>query len=444
MNSRMVLVVVGWLTLGLLSGAATAQGDGGGRARVRTIDTRYYVLHTDLDDEAVREAVLRVTAMADEYIERTRGFSGQFNKKLPLYLFSQRDDYHAAGGPAGSSGVFMGDRLMAFAGKQVGRQTWHIIQHEGFHQFAAAVIRGNLPAWVNEGMAEYFGESVFTGDGFISGVMPPARIRRVQDGIAKERFRPLGEMMALSLKEWNAGLSIHNYDQAWSMIQFLAHGEDGRYRRLLVNYLNQMSRGTPTAQAWQQNFGEGRGFEDRWKKWWQELSPAASERLYLQAAARINTAFLARAASQKQAFADFAEFSAAILDGSLTHHPDQWLPASLHRDAIGTFRRMEWRLDTGEADTATKLPPRIVAALESGELVIGTFRLRGNRVEAVQVDFDDSAVVLAEARRLIEAGKLVEARQMLGQHVKDNPRSMHVAELRAEIQKLAQRPATRE
>ena len=35
----------------------------------------------------------------------------------------------------------------------VGSRTWHVVQHEGFHQFVFAVIRGEIPTWVNEGLA---------------------------------------------------------------------------------------------------------------------------------------------------------------------------------------------------------------------------------------------------------------------------------------------------
>ena len=59
-------------------------------------------------------------------------------------------------------------------------RTWHTVQHEGFHQFAHVVIRGDLPIWVNEGLAEYFGEAVFTGDGFVSGVIPPTAMTGIR------------------------------------------------------------------------------------------------------------------------------------------------------------------------------------------------------------------------------------------------------------------------
>jgi hypothetical protein len=54
--------------------------------------------------------------------------------------------------------MFAGDRLMAYVPAGASALGWHVVQHEGFHQFVAQVIRGDMPIWANEGLAEYFGE----------------------------------------------------------------------------------------------------------------------------------------------------------------------------------------------------------------------------------------------------------------------------------------------
>jgi len=156
-----------------LAGAAKSPPAKSGMA---TYESRYYTIHTDLGPADEKEAEIRMTKMAEEYHARTVAFSGQVTQRLPFYLFRNADDYYAAGAPAGSAGAFIvdasGERLMAIAGEQTDAQTWHVVQHEGFHQFAHAVIHGDLPMWVNEGIAEYFGEGLFTGDNFITGLVP--------------------------------------------------------------------------------------------------------------------------------------------------------------------------------------------------------------------------------------------------------------------------------
>src|SRR5690242_4319694 len=61
--------------------------------------TPYYTIRTDVDPDDVREAVLRMNKMAEEYQERTKGFSGTVRQRLQCYLFKNEADYHAAGGP---------------------------------------------------------------------------------------------------------------------------------------------------------------------------------------------------------------------------------------------------------------------------------------------------------------------------------------------------------
>ena len=138
-------------------GQPVESGDGVAEG-LTTYETPYYFMHTDLSGEAALEAAARMTKMAEEYHARTRDFSGDIREKLDFYLFKNPDDYMAAGGKPGSAGFFAGDRLLAIASNDIDGETWHVVQHEGFHQFAHAVIGGELPIWVNEGLADYFGE----------------------------------------------------------------------------------------------------------------------------------------------------------------------------------------------------------------------------------------------------------------------------------------------
>ena len=222
---------------------------------LKLYETRYYRVYTDIDPAQAREACIRMTRMAEEYHARTLEFAGDIREKLPFYLFKTADEYYAAGGLAKSAGVFNGTRLMAMADPRVGKQVWHIVQHEGFHQFVHAVIGGEIPIWVNEGMAEYFGEAIFTGDGFVVGVIPPWRLERIKKSMAtKGGFKSITAMMRLSHATWNSEMNIANYDQAWSMVHFLAHGDDGRYQEAFEKYMRLVSVGRPSEDAWNATF----------------------------------------------------------------------------------------------------------------------------------------------------------------------------------------------
>ena len=235
--------------------------------------TPYYIIHTDLTGDQLREAELRMTRMAEEYHARTHQFAGDIHSKLPFFLFTREQDYYDAGGATGTAGEFdpANNRLMAIADLGADGYPWHVIQHEGFHQFAHAVIGGELPIWVNEGMAEYFGEGLFTGDGFVTGVVPPERLAHIKQAMEDKQFRPIKEMMLLAHKDWNDEMSLTNYDQAWSMVQFLAHGENGKYQGAFVNFMRAIGRGQQWTPAWIASFGSAEGFEEKWQAYWRDL-----------------------------------------------------------------------------------------------------------------------------------------------------------------------------
>jgi hypothetical protein len=357
--------------------------------QLQTYQTPYYVISTDLSGDPLKEAVLRMTKMAEEYHARTRQFAGAINQKLPFFLFTREQDYYDAGGQPGSAGQFSAaeGRLMAVAGSRDEARSWDVIQHEGFHQFARAVIGGELPIWVNEGMAEYFGEGIFTGDGFVTGVIPPRRLVRIKQQIRDRKFRPIREMMLLAHADWNEELSIVNYDQAWSMVQFLAHGESGKYAGAFVNFMRAVGAGQAWEQAWLNAFGSAEGFEQKWKDYWQSLPEEPTLDLYAKAATATMTSALARATAQKQRFASFDEMLSAATAGRLKADERDWLPPALINDAFAASsalrkRGVSFALQPASGGTT----PRIVCTMSDRRKLTGRFKLSGGRVGEVAVD----------------------------------------------------------
>jgi hypothetical protein len=323
-----------------------------------------------------------MTKMAEEYHQRTADFSGVITKKLPFYLFKNANDYYDAGGHPGSGGVFNGKSLMAIAGEKATGGTWQVVQHEGLHQFAHAVIGGQLPTWADEGLAEYFAHALFTGDGFVAGVIPPSRLARLKTEITEKQLKSIEQMMAMSHAQWNAMLSKTNYDQGWSMVYFLVHAENGKYQKPFANFINQVGRRQPWQQAWMSNFGTDLpGFEKRWREYWLALDENPTADLYLKATTATFTSFLARANSQKQTFATFAAFAEAAESAGLKSHPDDWLPPTLISAAIKrSSREGTWAID-GPATAQ-----RIVCSVDGKPKWIGTFTLLRNRIGKIKVD----------------------------------------------------------
>jgi hypothetical protein len=396
---------------------------------MRVYETRYYTIHTDLGPDDAKEACIRMTRMFEEYRRRTQGFSGEVHRRFAFYLFQNESDYLTAGGLPHSAGIFTGDTLMAVAGQRISDRTWHVVQHEGFHQFAKAVIRGDLPTWLNEGIAEYFGEAAFTGDSFVSGLVPFDRLKRLREEISRGRLRSLDQMMHLSHDAWNRDLAFENYDQAWSMVHFLVHGDEGKYQQAMVRFIVLLGNGQQWQSAWQQTFGDSTGFEQRWRDWWMNQPPDPTSDLHTQAQAETFASYLARSAMQKQRFDDFDAFSRAALEqGVRTGQTiDDWLPPRLLTQTAERARRspVKWSLARLASDRS-----RITADCADGVRIVTTCVLQGSQPPKIHSDVDDTALVVERARALIAAGDRQTARKILQQAQNAHPRSAAIDQVR--------------
>src|SRR5688572_18976481 len=271
-------------------------------APLKAYEGKRYVLHTDLPELAAREALLRLEAAAELYQRRTEGFAGKIEGRLPVYLYGDAGDYERAGGAKGSAGVFDGQKLQVLAIRrtdgQVAMATWRVLQHEGFHQFVRAVIspRGEVPMWANEGLAEYFGEAIFTGDGFVTGLVPQERLGRVRKMLKEGGHLPLGDFLALSRDGWGGGeIDSKKYDLAWSVIHFFAHAGEARHADAFAQFMDDVSRGGEPIECFVRRIGPIKEIEKVWRAYWLGLADNPTADRYARATVAILTSFLARA-----------------------------------------------------------------------------------------------------------------------------------------------------
>src|SRR5258708_6161140 len=157
-------------------------------------------------------------------------------------------------------------------------------------------------------MAEYFAESVFTGDGMVTGVIPASRLRIIKQSLANGKFRSFREMMLLSHEKWNVSLTHANYDQAWSLAHFLMQSDKGKYQEQLAKCLALDADGKSPEEAWTGSFGSLDTFEQKWKAYWLSMPDNPTLDLYAQAVVSSLTSFLGRAYSQGQTFKNLDEF----------------------------------------------------------------------------------------------------------------------------------------
>ena len=389
-----------WLACCLSLVAGVAAGSGPGRAgqrglpeSFRQVPSQYYLVATDLPDEELGPILLRLGRMVEEYRRRTMVLSSRADdRRLPFLLFSKQKDYEQAGGAADSAGIFDGERLLAFVGKRADARSWHVIQHEAFHQYLAIRLDGQIPIWLNEGMAEYFGESAFTGDGFISGMIPPWRLQRVQESIRQHKFPPMREFLATSHEQWNKKLSLDNYDQAWSVVQYLAHGENGRNQDALVRYMQLCSRGLDPVETFGKCFGDVGGVEQSWQVYWLSQTAKQCRPQYALTAVQTACSYLGRFAAAREVIGSMDQLKERLAAGTLRQPPQNALPIDLLDEYLKWAAQMgQWNFQT--LPRAGEIEGHVTLSLEDGTKVLGRYIVRAGKVEKVEAWIENGKAV---------------------------------------------------
>ncbi|MBU6209730.1 MAG: DUF1570 domain-containing protein [Planctomycetes bacterium] len=251
--------------------------------------SRFYAIRSDLDRAVTARYAALLDTMYGEYTSRLDHLRRRQPDVLAVYMFARQQDYlntlrsRFGIDGTGSGGMFFvgpnGAGLAFFTERVPEEQVRHTIQHEGFHQVAWSFFANDLPIWVNEGMAEFFGMAEVLDDDIVIGQIDATALDSIQRAIKEGRHLPLATMLNMSHEAWGAtvrgGDARLQYDQAWSMIQFLAYGEGGKYQQGFREYLRDLNAGVPSGRAFGRAFGTDPNtvdaFEAKWKEFVQGL-----------------------------------------------------------------------------------------------------------------------------------------------------------------------------
>jgi hypothetical protein len=359
---------------------------------LETYESKYYIIHTDLPQTEAREAQLRMTRMVEQYRQLNPAAAAKLKTPLPFYLYKNIADYTKAVGVEGSGGYFDGEKLLAAVHRSengaIAPSTWQIVQHEGFHQFAHAVIGGEIPMWADEGLAEYYGQAIFTGDGFITGLIPQSRLIRTRALLLSGDAKPFAQFIVLPRDQWNAKVEMKNYDQAWSLVHFLMHGEEGKLQKPFNDFLEDIAKGESAERSYHARFDEIPDLERRYRKWWLGLPDYPSSQDYARATLSTLTSFLARAHQQNQTFANFEDFTQTLAQ-NLKQPPENWLPPTLFTTAVDEANRMCQAGDTFALTQSAAHLPSITLTQKSGAKLIGQFKInKQGHIESVQANLN--------------------------------------------------------
>src|SRR5580658_873998 len=162
-----------------------------------------------------------------------------------------------AKGHAHPAGMFMDNTNLYFAVVQLdapGLNPYTTIYHEYFHSLTAPYFP-NLPVWVSEGMAEFYGSTDILDSGVRLGQADPELIEELKQG----GFMPLDVLFKVDhsspyYNEQNK-TSVF-YAESWALTHYLMVGDNSAHRPMLEAYVNAMTKGETEEQAAAQSFSD--------------------------------------------------------------------------------------------------------------------------------------------------------------------------------------------
>lgn len=272
------VVLLSWLCL---TAGLSAQDHG--VPTLQVFASHHYHVHTNLSRSETVPFGRHMDEVFAQYERRFASYTKREAGLMPLYLFRTQAQYLAfmkkhGIAAEGSGGMFFVTHsiqgLATWAEGHSRAQTLRTLQHEGFHQFAWHYLGRDLPTWMNEGLAQYFEDAVILESGMELGLADPQRIALVRDALEFGYAIDTQALMSLDHKQWsqtlrtNASRSELLYAQAWSVVYFMIHGDDGRYLRSFEVYLRLLSDGHDHDEAFTKAFGLAaeRALHDRWRR----------------------------------------------------------------------------------------------------------------------------------------------------------------------------------
>ena len=218
------------------------------------ITTKHYKIHTTLLDPLMLSQVPGFIESAYKGYQKQLPQPVATTEKFTIYLFATRKQWE--------------DFTTAFTGKQaplykkikagayylkgvcvayhIGRdRTFHVLGHEGWHQFNKRHFKYRLPSWLDEGIAMAFEASRYENGIFIFD--PSRNFQRLGSlklTLSKQQMIPLKKLIAMNPGE--AIISSDDavsafYSQAFALVRFLKEDNYGRrlgnYRQMLLGGL---------------------------------------------------------------------------------------------------------------------------------------------------------------------------------------------------------------
>jgi hypothetical protein len=248
-----------------LLGAARDTAPPAGWVRVESPN---FVVFGELGEKQTREYAAEFERFREALARVVPGAAIRPAAPAIVFVFKNADTFAPYrplynGKPVQVGGYFAGGAdldviMLAGTGRDEAIRT---VYHEYSHLITANMVRG-LPAWLGEGLAEYYSTFEVRSDGkqaMLGGIIPVHLIR-----LNTERLLPLEELLTIEHDSpmYNEGSKRSMfYAESWALVHMLLNGEKDRSTQF-NEYVRLTAAGQPPLEAWTAVFGKQPILED--------------------------------------------------------------------------------------------------------------------------------------------------------------------------------------
>jgi uncharacterized protein DUF1570 len=244
--------------------------------------TTHYRVQSDVSEEFTKTVARHMESLFQDYSRRLKGYN-KIKGRFEIRVFRAKSAYdRALPMVKGSAGVFISNMqlLAAHAERNTTEDVLRTLYHEGFHQFMYHAVSPNCPVWLNEGLAEYFGAATWNGKKFVTGECPTRRIVMLRAIMDDRKAIPFKDLFSMTDADWLASVrkdparATVQYVQAWAIVHFLVHADEGRYAKRLEEVVRAIHKSKPGATAFLDVFGKDLPkFERLWTRYAKAMEP---------------------------------------------------------------------------------------------------------------------------------------------------------------------------
>jgi hypothetical protein len=243
-----------------------------------------YWIKSDLPAEQVKAIGQHLNLMHREFNAALASVPVRVQEKLDVYVFANRDEWaltvrtQFALNPPERGGFMISpsDYSLAFFTEGLSaREIDQIIQREGFRQFAHNRFERDLPLWLNEGLADLFGEAVLIDEMLLFGQSTPHMLEAIQAAVAADKHIRFDVMLNLSAEEWAAQQKATPGEFIWHQSRLMSLFVMQAPQALAI-YLRHLNSGLPHDHAFVRAFGmDAAAMEQHWKQFALSAQPGA-------------------------------------------------------------------------------------------------------------------------------------------------------------------------